>query len=141
MLSLGLWLAVFALTGAMTAGAVWSMRRQRRCPACRSALVELPRPEERSYEVMACPRCPTAATLAVGHRARFSWCPACKQRALQTPCIRLPDPSGALVVEVHEQCHLCGHSAQIQVEGPAPPRGLVLPFPPDQRRDRAGGER
>ncbi|TNE88599.1 MAG: hypothetical protein EP330_14605 [Deltaproteobacteria bacterium] len=133
------WIAILSIAGVIFASAAFSLRAQRRCPACRANLVELPKPEDRTYEVMACPHCPTAVTLAVGHRARFSWCPTCKQRALQTPCIRKPSDSGALVVEVHEQCHVCGHNAVVSVEGPAPPRGLVVPFPTRDKR-RAGGD-
>lgn len=134
------WIAILAIAGVIMASAALVIRDQRRCPACRDAMIDLPRTEARAYEVLACPRCPTAVTLAVGQRARLSWCPTCKQRALETPCHRQPSEDGSLVVEVHERCHLCGHEDIHIVEGPAPPRGLVVPFPPEPRR-RAGGRR
>lgn len=139
MLNPVLWLLIFGIAGTLTTGAALSMRRQRRCPACRSALVALEPPEGSSYEVMACPHCPSAVTLAVGHRARFSWCPSCKQRALETPCIRHPDPNGALVVEVREHCHLCPHERMVLVEAASPPRGLVVEFPRRTGTGKRGG--
>jgi hypothetical protein len=134
------WMAIFAIAGVLAASAAVVFRDQRRCPTCRDSLMELPKPEERTYEVLACPRCPTAVTLAVGQRARLSWCPSCRQRALDTPCIRQPDADGTVAVEVQERCHLCGHEEVLLIETSAPPRGLVVPFRHTGQR-RAGGRR
>lgn len=136
--------AALLLGTLLTLGTLWLQRRQRRCPSCRVPLVGLAREasgEALTYEVLVCPSCTNALTLVHGTRARYAWCPECRQRTLETPCIRLPDADdGRRRVEVHENCHLCGHMAVREVGDPptAPAkRGQVIPFP---RRKRVGDE-
>ncbi len=123
----------------IVAFAVFRLRQQRRCPSCRVDLVSLnPMTEGKGpgplgYEVLVCPRCTNALTLVAGSRSRYAFCPECRQRTLETPCIRIPDgPEGQPRVEVHENCQLCGHQAVREV-GDVPPtndkRGQVLQFP------------
>lgn len=120
------------------------------CPTCEIPLVRLtqgPSTEPgdvRSYDVLACPTCTNTLTLVHGTRSRFAYCPACQQRTLETPCIRLapepddPLPPGTLCIEVRERCHLCEHAedtlicieTDLTIEEEDPPRqGQVIPFP------------
>ncbi len=127
------------------------MRRQRRCPSCGVNLVTVAQPgstaadgAQVTYEVLACPSCTNALTLIAGSRQRYAWCPECRQRTLETPCIRLPDTAeGRRRVEVHEHCHLCGHLAvrELGDAGEAAPskRGQILHFPgPRKRKTKSG---
>ncbi len=119
------------------------LRGNRFCPSCDVPMDALPMGSTAdqphgTYEVLVCRECRNAATLAHGQRFRYAWCPACLQRSLETPCIRLPDDDGKTVVEVHEECQLCGFTSTRRFEGTAPPRGLVLPFP--AMRKKSGTE-
>ncbi len=130
----GLAIVAFLVLG-LVRGALWVLRRNRECSTCRAPLVPVTRTEsQHTYEVLHCPKCSTAVTLALGQRARFAWCPQCRQRALEAPAIRLPAPTGQIRVEVREQCHLCGYRLNRIVEGQtgeeAPrPKGQILTFP------------
>ena len=133
-------LAAIVVVGLAMAGAVWVLRRHRRCPSCNAALVPVESGErpDRTWQALACPRCTTAVTLAHGTRGRFAWCPACRQRSMEVPCLRLPDEDGHPVVEVHERCTLCGYAREVVVgrHSGAAPRGLVLPFPSAEEASR-----
>lgn len=135
MLAVLTWLALISLLAlGVVAISLWVLRRNRQCPSCRAPLVPLATTEPlHAYEVLCCRKCNTAVTLSVGQRSRFAWCPQCRQRALEAPCLRLPAPEGQVRVEVREQCHLCGHQASRILESAAPvrstPRGQVIPFP------------
>jgi len=131
---------VVALTVLGVAAANRLLQRSRTCPACQEPLTPVASPDGlHTYEVLACPACPTAVTLSQGVRRRFAFCPRCGQRSLRTDPERLPDtPTGPLVT-VHESCALCGWtdhrfatpdapSPRAANEEPAP-RGVVLPFP------------
>jgi uncharacterized protein YbaR (Trm112 family) len=134
------WTAAAVATGLLIAALVlWVLRRQRRCPSCRVPLAVVADAETTTadglplgYEVLACPLCTNALTLVHGTRTRYAYCPECRQRTLETPCIRLPDSDdGAHRVEIHEHCHLCGYMAVREASDPprAPEkRGQVLPF-------------
>jgi hypothetical protein len=142
------------------AAVLWLLHRRRRCVSCGVGLVAVDIRSDgalrASYEVMACPHCTNALTLVHGTRARYATCPDCRQRTLETPCIRLPDapstnppPETRRRVEVHEHCHLCGHAAVIEVsdqpfepqsQAAHHPRGQVIPFPTGRRRSAHGGE-
>jgi hypothetical protein len=144
-------LAVAALLGlAITLAIVLVTRRQRRCPSCGVHLVNIAHPGSRAadgttitYEVLVCPSCTNALTLIAGSRQRYAWCPECRQRTLETPCIRLPDTAeGRRRVEVHEHCHLCGHMAVREIGDPAlapAKRGQVLQFPGPRRNKSKSG--
>ena len=132
---------VTVLSVVLTGIAFWLaaavLRQQRACPQCRIPFDVLNDPAiPPTYEVCTCRTCRNAAVLVHGHRARLALCPACRQRALQTPCVRLPDEDGEIRVEVREDCHLCGHDDVRVFRGPLPPRGIVVRFP-GPRRDRA----
>jgi len=127
------------LAGILAFVAVWNLRRQRKCPSCRVELVSL-NPQKTGdgagplgYEVLVCPRCTNALTLVAGSRSRYAFCPECRQRTLETPCIRIPDgQDGQPRVEVHENCQLCGHQAVREVGDTGPQKekkGQVLQFP------------
>lgn len=134
---------------ALTVGVVWSTRKKRDCPSCGLPLVSLGRQgtelvstsvdgDPLTYEVLVCPRCTNAVTNVHGARSRYAYCPECRQRTLETPCIRLPDSSDARRrVEVHEACHLCGHLAMREVADPPvgpQKRGQVIQFPAGRRK-------
>ena len=134
------WTAAAVATGlAISGGAFWILRRQRRCPSCRVTLATVADADSTTadglplgYEVLACPLCTNALTLVQGARTRYSYCPECRQRTLETPCLRLPDSEeGGRRVEIHEQCHLCGYMAVREVcDPPRTPekRGQILIF-------------
>lgn len=135
---------LFALI--LLTGALWSLRRQRRCPSCREPMQTLGQPpveregEHAAYEVLVCESCSNAATLVHGHQARFAYCPSCLNRSLRTPCMRRTDGT----VHVAEHCEICGYNAERVVGEPSPvrPMGQVIPFPvgrarPPQRADDA----
>lgn len=113
----------------------------RQCPACRVEMEPLieggdPARLVRAYEVLVCPHCTNAATAVMGEPGAFAWCPGCRERSLQTPCIRLPRGPGGPAVEVHEHCELCGYHETVKIVqgGAHAPRGLVIPFPTERRR-------
>lgn len=150
-----LWFGAALCTVSLVAGGVmWALRRQRNCPSCRVALVPLGKGPENvshsvdgellTYEVLVCPRCTNALTNVHGARSRYAFCPECRQRTLETPCIRLPDTAdGRRRVEVHENCHLCDHGAVREVADPSNTparRGQVLQFPQHRRRRTANDE-
>ena len=57
--------------GAVGIGA-WMMRQNRRCPECDTPMDLVAAPDGlHTYEVLACPSCPTAITLSHGSRRRF----------------------------------------------------------------------
>lgn len=149
-----MWLLPALVVGlAILAGAMWTLRRQRACPSCRTPMQTLARPGDDaeavqpgtraagvpSYEVLVCDGCCNAATLVHGHQSRFAYCPACLNRSLRTPCIRRPD--GA--VKVEERCDLCGFRAErtfhdhSEEEAEDPPMGQVIPFPTHRVRREA----
>ena len=87
-----------------------------------------------TYEVMVCPSCPVAVTLARGTRNRFAYCPRCGRGALHTVPERLPDPPAAWLVSVRESCQVCGYADRRMItaerdEPPPEPRGEVVRFP------------
>ena len=93
--------------------ALWVLRHQRRCPSCREPMRTLPATDsEPKYEVLVCDHCPTVATLALGHQARFAYCPRCRNRSVRLPARRLPDCNGLLRVGISEQCELCGYARE-----------------------------
>ncbi len=125
-------IALLGLTVLLAVGITTAMRlvlgHSRTCPACEGALdVIAPSTPAHTYEVLECPKCLVAVTLAGGRRDRFAWCPRCKQRALALSSRHL----GNGRVAVHEACSLCTHEAERDFTRPPPPpssRGLVLPF-------------
>lgn len=136
-----LWIVLAAAIGFVVAVVgMLVLRRHRRCPSCDVPMEPLEAdPDEQpraTYEILTCPRCTNASTLVHGARARFAYCPQCRQRALDAPCIRLDDEEeGRRRVEVHEHCNLCGYRFVRVVEDPPGPgrhRGRVIPFPADR---------
>lgn len=141
--SMALWLLPACLVGlAILGGALWTLRRQRNCPSCRTPMVSIAGPGSEipadpnlpggvpSYEVMVCETCSNAATLVHGHQSRFAYCPSCLNRSMRAPCMRQEDGS----VKVEEKCELCGYADTRVVGAPAPPAppaqlGQVIPFP------------
>lgn len=139
-----LWLLPACLVGlAILGGALWTLRRQRNCPSCRTPMRTLAGPGSDlpadraipggvpSYEVLVCDGCTNAATLVHGHQSRFAYCPSCLNRSLRAPCMRQEDGS----VKIEERCELCGY-ANSRVVGDVPPdtepeaaMGQVIPFP------------
>lgn len=104
------------------------------CPTCEADYLILEPPDEggvrRTYDVLVCPECTNAITRVQGTKSRFAWCPACRQRTLETPVRRLPPaPLRPLAVEVEEQCHVCGFRATIEL--PDGPLELPQPALPD----------
>lgn len=143
MLTLAIGTCALLLAGLIVAGWAWSVRQKRKCPSCHIPLVPVTTSADGgpplTYEVLACPTCTNAITLVHGNRARYAWCPECRQRTLETPCIRLPDAGGKPRVDVHEHCHLCGHAAIREVGEPGDKplrRGIVLAFPGGRRSER-----
>lgn len=138
--------------------AVWlhlQRRHRRDCPSCGRTLVSLGRDgpdltsrsidgDPLTYEVLVCPTCTNALTHVHGARSRYAYCPECRHRTLETPCIRLPDSvDGRRRVEVHEQCTLCGHHDLREVGDPPKipeRRGQVIPFPVDRLRKKASND-
>lgn len=113
------------------------------CPNCRTPMAALPDEAPlgvRSYRVHACRTCTNVVTQVHGARSRWAWCPACRQRALETPVHRLPNaPDGSPQAEVHELCHICGHELMVRLPEltPVAQGGKVLHFRRDvNRRDR-----
>lgn len=145
-----MWAVIALLLAAAGAWIAFAWRPQimgaltfaRHCPSCGVPLARLTGPGERarSYEVLACTQCRNAVTAVHGAQSKMAYCPSCQQRALETPCQRMPDgPDGAPRVRIHEHCHVCGHEATLSLPsgtvGPAaaddrgPPSGKVIPFP------------
>ena len=106
-----------------------SLRKRPACPRCDGSLQRiLPMDPLHLYEVLSCSECSAIVTTAQGRGARHTWCPACRQRALE-----LSVNLTASGLEVNERCHLCGHSETRVVPMPdAAPRGIVIDFPGDQ---------
>lgn len=93
------------------------------CPTCEVPFLVLDvpaEPERRTYDVLVCPECTNSVTRVLGARSRFAWCPACRQRTLETPVHRLPPtPERPLAVEVEEHCHVCGYRDLVELpDGP-----------------------
>ncbi len=105
-------------------------KRHRRCPRCAATMGVFAAPADASaaYELWVCPSCPAVVTATNGQRSTLSWCPACRNRSLQTAAERLADEGGVVRVVVHEMCHLCGWDEDRPFQGLAPPRGLVVDF-------------
>jgi hypothetical protein len=153
--SAGLIAAILALLVACVAIVVaWHERSRKRCPSCGVELVAVGDGTSDdgvrlTYDVLACPHCRNVLTMVEGKRSRYATCPECKERTLETACIRLPDAAGAQPVgdgpdsqpqrrvEVHEHCHLCDHGAVREISdaphGPSK-RGQVIPFPMERRK-------
>jgi len=141
--SLAVWLLPACLVGlAILGGALWTLRRQRNCPSCRTPMTTLAGPGSEvpadgavpggvpSYEVLVCEGCSNAATLVHGHQSRFAYCPSCLNRSLRAPCMRQEDGS----VKIEEGCELCGYKNSRVIGAPAPEpdapaMGQVIPFP------------
>jgi len=148
--SLAVWLLPACLVGlAILGGALWTLRRQRNCPSCRTPMVPLATPGTDapeggpgavpSYEVLVCESCSNAATLVHGHQSRFAYCPSCLNRSLRAPCMRQDDGS----VKIEEACELCGYRdtrviGAPPIAGPEPVMGQVIPFPMHRVRSSEG---
>ena len=115
------------------AGRLSRLGRNRDCASCNIPMAPLTEPGAvRSYEVLVCSQCTNAVTAVHGAPSPLSYCPACRQRSLQTPVLRLPDVDHQPRVEVHECCTLCGYRAVALVPAyleEAPPSGKVIQFP------------
>jgi hypothetical protein len=128
-------LPIAMLVSLMVGGVLLSLRRQRTCPSCHTAMRTVAQPTESvgttTYEVIVCDGCSNSATMVHGHQSRFAYCPSCLNRALHTPSIRQPDGS----VKVCERCDLCSYSKE-RVVGvvidttSGPQMGRVINFPP-----------
>lgn len=119
----------------------------RRCPTC-GVGYQVVSPAgsgpNLTYDVLACPSCANTATMVRGGRGHPAHCPACGNRTLETPSVRLPGEP--IRVEVREHCPMCRHERTLVVgdtlhlpHGHAP-LGKVIPFPTDRtprrKRDR-----
>jgi hypothetical protein len=136
------WLApAVAIAIVLLLASLWTLRRQRSCPGCRTPMAALPLPvdaggERPSYEILSCEGCGNTATLVHGQRARFAYCPSCHNRALRAPAVRRPDGS----IQVAEHCELCGFRRERLLAVAAPARlGRVIPFPTDRVRRAQDG--
>ena len=83
----------------------------------------------RAYEVFACTRCDGATTTVHGLPSSLSYCPACRQRALELRTGRRSDGR----VEVREACPICGYHGvavvpEVVEDLPTTGEGKVLPF-------------
>lgn len=110
----------------------------RRCPTCRVPYVVVAHAgegENATYDVLACARCANTVTLVHGARSHLAYCPACRNRALETPSVRLPGAPPQ--VEVRERCHLCSFQRTFTV-GAQPGMGKILPFPTARTPRRTG---
>lgn len=137
-----LWLLPACLVAlVILAGAMWTLRRQRNCPSCRTPMRTIggagahDSPDATgvvpTYEVLVCDGCSNAATMVHGHQSRFAYCPSCLNRSMRAPCMRLDDGS----VQIEEKCELCGY-ADSRIVTEAKPEiiaeqrlGQVIPFP------------
>ena len=106
------------------------------CPTCHVDYVLLSSADEdahAAYDVLACPTCSNTVTRVHGTASRHGYCTACRNRAMEVTCDRLPGPS--LQVEVHESCGLCGHTHTFELGVPAEVRmAEVIPFPTERAR-------
>lgn len=117
--------------------AVWRGRRvHHECPSCQveytlvSAAGQGP---NQTYDVLACPFCTVTQTRTQGVASSIAWCPACRNRSLQTTSTRIP--GDAVRVEVHEECPLCSFDRTFLVGGVERPLGKVIPFPQHRVRE------
>jgi hypothetical protein len=109
-------------------------RNARRCPACSTEMIPLDEQpsDQRAYEILLCPSCPTVDTAVHGTRASPAFCPRCLQHTMSTKATLLTQKPGGPKVAVHETCHLCHHEAdetygQWAIPG-ARKKGVVLDF-------------
>ncbi len=132
------WGVVLLLVGVLQQSRSHAMVSLGTCPRCQDALVDLPTPPTAGvYEVAACPGCELALTTVQGVAGRATWCPKCKNRALELTVQRLaPEPPAQLRVRVTEVCHLCNHHAIHGIDNcPMPEgKGQVIPFPKKGKR-------
>lgn len=109
----------------------------RQCPTCRTdyeVVAEAGGGPNLTYDVLACPQCANTATRVHGSHSHLAYCPACRNRALETPSVRtsLQPPA----VEIREFCHLCDFQRTYEVRAEnLPPLAEVIPFPTRQRTD------
>lgn len=149
LVTLAAWLAPALLLGlGLMAGALWILRRHRRCPSCGDPMrpvdlspADRPAParagvrsdgrETPTYEVLVCEPCANTATLVHGQKSRFAYCPACTNRSLRAPALLRPDGT----LEIHEECELCGYRSTAHLPiGASRPAGQVIPFPIERAR-------
>jgi hypothetical protein len=139
--------ALLILTVLIFAGAVFLVRGrapERRCPSCEldyELLSQAGEGPNQTYDVLACPQCANTLTCVQGTRSSLAYCPACRNRALDTPSVRLP--GDGIRVQVREHCHLCGFRREYTLSNaPDRPLGKVIPFPAERtRRDADSGGR
>jgi|JI7StandDraft_1071085.scaffolds.fasta_scaffold411398_2 hypothetical protein len=131
--------ALLVITFALFALALWLIRGRvpdRRCPSCEvdyEVLSAAGAGPNQTYDVLACPSCANTLTCVQGTRSSLAWCPACRNRALDTPSVRRPGDT--LTVEVRELCLLCGHRHDYTLSTPPErPLGKVIPFPTSRMR-------
>ncbi len=107
----------------------------RQCPTCKVdyEVISETGGMNLTYDVLACPRCSNCATRVHGTHSHLAYCPACRNRSLETPSVRtsLQPPE----IEIRENCHLCGFQRTFAARGEEPRKiGVVIPFPLDRRR-------
>ena len=136
LISLGLFLTlVIAGVWVLNQSRVQAIVADATCPRCSKDLQPLsPTPEIkpwRAWEIMACESCSFCVSLVQGVPSSATWCPACKSRSMEITLQRQPaEPGTPLAVEVHEQCHLCNHTADIHTQSRDERHGgKVLQFP------------
>jgi Zn-finger nucleic acid-binding protein len=126
---------VFAVAGVLYRG----MEPVRQCPTCRidyDVIAEAGAGPNLSYDILACPQCANTATRVHGSHAHLAYCPACRNRSLETASVRTAVQPP--VVEIRESCHLCEFQRSYEVRGEEPaPLAEVIPFPVRRRDDES----